>query len=222
MNCGCETNVWGDSGHSFSLTTASSDSPLLWCFPHLGSFGFPKPPAPRLSSQVPALWGLTLGTASSELRWLFPICSKSHFRKRGGKLGFLIFSLLDVSEAAKTNYWSSAVRNKMYLVTGKVQEHSVSSRMCVEASFTNECIPYTLLYLQISHLLGSIDGKNRDQSNGQAASTILRITSSGTQHFLFIRSSPLPVYSIGSPHILLGSNRLVALQDNLSPMHFLC
>lgn len=44
-NCGSETNVWGDGGHPSSLTRASLDSfdsPLLWCFPHLGSFCFSK------------------------------------------------------------------------------------------------------------------------------------------------------------------------------------
>lgn len=110
----------------------------------------------------------------------------------------------------------------MYLVTGKVQEHSISSKVYVEALLQINAYPYTLLLLQISHLQGGIDGKNRDQSNGQAASTIPRIMSSGTQHFIFIRSTHLPVYRIRSPHILLRSNRLGALQDKLSPMHFLC
>lgn len=110
----------------------------------------------------------------------------------------------------------------MYLVTGKVQEHSISSRVRVAASFTNECVSFTLLLLQISHLQGSIDGKNRNKSNGQAASMLLRITSYGTQYFIFIRSFPLLVHSTGSPHILLGTNRLVALQDKLPPTHFLC
>ena len=40
----------------------------------------------------------------------------------------------------------------MYLVTGKVHEHGISCRMCVVASFTNECIALILLLLQISHL----------------------------------------------------------------------
>lgn len=152
----------------------------------------------------------------------FPICSKSHFEKQGGKLGLSYFPCWMCLRLQKPITEAQLWENKMYLVTGKVQEHSISSRVRVAASFTNECVSFTLLLLQISHLQGSIDGKNRNKSNGQAASMLLRITSYGTQYFIFIRSFPLLVHSTGSPHILLGTNRLVALQDKLPPTHFLC
>lgn len=121
-----------------------------------------------------------LGNCQHRAGMAFPICSKSHFKKQRERAGLLIFSLLDVFVAAKTNYWSSAVRNEMYLVTGKVHEHVISCRMCVVASFTNECVSQIPLLLQISHLQSNIDGKNRSKSNGLAASKLLRITSYGT------------------------------------------
>lgn len=77
-------------------------------------------------------WQHRAGTA-------FPSAAKSISKSREGA-GLLTLPLLDVFVAAKTNYWSSAVRNEMYLVTGKVHEHGISCRMCVVVSFTNECI----------------------------------------------------------------------------------
>lgn len=67
----------------------------------------------------------------------------------------------------------------MYLVTGKVHEHGISCRMCVVASFTNECIALILLLLQISHLQSDTDGKNRSESIVLAASKLLRIMNYG-------------------------------------------
>lgn len=80
-----------------------------------------------------------LGNRQLRAGWFLPSAAKA-ISKCGAKAQLLIFSLLDTSMAAKTNYWSSAVRNEMYLVTGKVHEHVINCRMCVVASFTNECI----------------------------------------------------------------------------------
>lgn len=163
-----------------------------------------------------------LGNCQLRAEMAFPICSKSHFEEQGGKLGLSYFPCWMCLRLQKPITEAQLRENKMYLVTGKVQEHGISSRTCVAASFTNEWVSYTLRLLQISHLQGSMDGENRNKSNGQAASVLLRVTSAGTQHFIFVRFFPLLVHSIGSPHILLGSNSLVTLQDQLPPAHFLC
>lgn len=52
---------------------------------------------------MPGLYNLTLGTANSELGWLFPSAAKAISKCRE-RAGLLMFSLLDVFVAAKTNY----------------------------------------------------------------------------------------------------------------------
>lgn len=141
VNRPCEANVCGDSGHSSSPTTASLDPSLLlppltthphghWFFQShlLLTFEFPDASSLRFD----------LGNCQLRAEMAFPICSKSHFEEQGGKLGLSYFPCWMCLRLQKPITEAQLRENKMYLVTGKVQEHGISSRTCVVASFTNE------------------------------------------------------------------------------------
>ena len=171
------------SADSLSTTfhPLSFASPPPCCLPS-GSFTLPKPPAPPCLGvprcQLSKVWPQDLPTWSWD--GISHLQQKPFQKAEWESPGLLTSSLLDVFVAAKTNYWTSAVRNEIYLVTGKVHEHGISCRTCVVASFTNECIALILLVLQMSHLQSDTDGKNRSGSIVLAASKLLRIMNYGT------------------------------------------